>query len=216
MERVVTALLELSLPMAAVIALLLAAGPLLGRRFAAKWRWWAWLLLAVRLLVPVEISLPQPVLTLPQPQAEITYTLPQKAEPILPGERFSETPLQVLPGGEEALPSAQRPYEQLAQDTPQPVQTPQAAQAASTTATVKGGWLRLRAQPSFDAVTITSYYSGTVVTVLGTSGKWYQVTTPDGRSGYMYGDYLTVNTGSSGGGTPSGSWENIWLMESCL
>ena len=38
MERVVTALLELSLPMAAVIALLLAAGPLLGRRFAAKWR----------------------------------------------------------------------------------------------------------------------------------------------------------------------------------
>ena len=117
MERVVTALLELSLPMAAVIALLLAAGPLLGRRFAAKWRWWAWLLLAVRLLVPVEISLPQPVLTLPQPQAEITYTLPQKAEPILPGERFSETPLQVLPGGEEALPSAQRPYEQLAQDT---------------------------------------------------------------------------------------------------
>ena len=101
MERVVTALLELSLPMAAVIALLLAAGPLLGRRFAAKWRWWAWLLLAVRLLVPVEISLPQPVLTLPQPQAEITYTLPQKAAPILPGERFSETPLQVLPGGEE-------------------------------------------------------------------------------------------------------------------
>ena len=101
MERIVTALLELSLPMAAVLALLLAAGPLLGRRFAAKWRWWAWLLLAVRLLVPVEISLPQPVLTLPQPQAEITYTLPQKAEPVLPGGSVSETPLQVLPGGGE-------------------------------------------------------------------------------------------------------------------
>ncbi|MGN1019846.1 MAG: SH3 domain-containing protein [Aristaeellaceae bacterium] len=85
-----------------------------------------------------------------------------------------------------------------------PVQT---AQAATTTATVKGGWLRLRAQPSFDAVTITSYYTGTVVTVLGSSGKWYQVTTPDGRSGYMYGDYLTVNSSSSGGS--SGSWENI-------
>ena len=84
----------------------------------------------------------------------------------------------------------------------------QAAQAAPTTATVKGGWLRLRAQPSFDAVTITSYYTGTVVTVLGTSGKWYQVTAPDGRSGYMYGDYLTVNSSSSGG-APSGSWENI-------
>ncbi|MGN0746524.1 MAG: SH3 domain-containing protein, partial [Aristaeellaceae bacterium] len=78
----------------------------------------------------------------------------------------------------------------------------------STTATVKGGWLRLRAQPSFDATTITSYYTGTVVTVLGSSGKWFQVTTPDGRSGYMYSDYLTVNSASSGSGS-SGGWENI-------
>ncbi|MGN0779708.1 MAG: SH3 domain-containing protein [Aristaeellaceae bacterium] len=83
-----------------------------------------------------------------------------------------------------------------------------AAQAASTTATIKGGWLRLRAEPSFDAVTITSYRTGTVVTVLGSQGKWYQVTTPDGRSGYMYGDYLTIGTSSSGSGT-NGTWENI-------
>lgn len=81
------------------------------------------------------------------------------------------------------------------------------AQAASTTATVKGGWLRLRAEASFDAETITSYYTGTVVTVLGSTGKWYWVTAPDGRSGYMYGDYLTIN--SSGSGTSSGGYQNI-------
>ena len=73
MERLMTALLELTLPMALVIAVLLAAGPLLGRRFTAKWRYWAWLLIAVRLLLPVGITLPQPVVTLPQPRGEITY-----------------------------------------------------------------------------------------------------------------------------------------------
>ena len=73
MERLMTALLELSLPMAVVIAVLLAAGPLLGRRFTAKWRYWAWLFIAVRLLLPVGIPLPQPVIILPQPQGEITY-----------------------------------------------------------------------------------------------------------------------------------------------
>lgn len=81
-----------------------------------------------------------------------------------------------------------------------PAQNAQAA--ADTTATVKGGWLRLRSGASFKATTITSYYTGTVVNILGTSGAWYHVTTPDGRTGYMHGDYLTL------GGKPSGN-ENI-------
>ena len=95
MERLMTALLELSLPMAAVIAVLLAAGPLLGRRFTAKWRYWAWLFIAVRLLLPVGIPLPQPVIILPQPQGEITY-------PVRAGETTAPTPagdpILVLPG----------------------------------------------------------------------------------------------------------------------
>ena len=41
MERWMTSLLELTLPMTLVIALLLAAGPVLGRRFTARWRYWA-------------------------------------------------------------------------------------------------------------------------------------------------------------------------------
>lgn len=74
------------------------------------------------------------------------------------------------------------------------------ANAASTTATVKGGWLRLRALPNFDATTLASYYTGTVMTVLGTVGDWYHVTAPDGYSGYMYGKYLNVSGSSSSGG----------------
>ena len=77
---------------------------------------------------------------------------------------------------------------------------PLAAQAASyATATVKGGWLRLRAEPSYWAETISAYYTGTNVTILGGSGSWYHVSTPDGKTGYMHSDYLTI-TGSITGG----------------
>ena len=51
-------LAEITLTMSAVILLLLALGPLLSRRYAALWRYWAWLAVAVRLLIPVNISLP--------------------------------------------------------------------------------------------------------------------------------------------------------------
>jgi len=74
------------------------------------------------------------------------------------------------------------------------------AQAASyATATVKGGWLRLRAEASYKAETISAYYTGTNVTILGGSGEWYYVATPDGKQGYMHSDYLTI-TGSITGG----------------
>ncbi len=80
------------------------------------------------------------------------------------------------------------------------------AQAATTssyaTAVVKGGWLRLRAQPSMNSATISAYYTGTVVTILGGSGSWYYVSAPDGNVGYMSSSYLTV-TGSITGGQVS-------------
>ena len=74
--------------------------------------------------------------------------------------------------------------------------------ALADTATVKGGWLVLRAAPSFNGAILASYPSGTVVTLNGQNGSWYAVTAPDGMSGYMLGDYLQiagVSTGSSGG-----------------
>ncbi|MBR4458595.1 MAG: SH3 domain-containing protein [Clostridia bacterium] len=71
---------------------------------------------------------------------------------------------------------------------------------ADTTAYVIGGWLRLRATPSFDSATIGSFYTGTAVTVLGVSGSWYNVRTPNNTTGYMYSAYLSFNPP----GTPSG------------
>ncbi len=73
--------------------------------------------------------------------------------------------------------------------------------AMADTATVKGGWLVLRAAPSFSGTVLASYPSGTVVTLNGQNGSWYAVTAPDGMNGYMLGDYLQITgTSNSGGG----------------
>ncbi len=73
------------------------------------------------------------------------------------------------------------------------------AQAAQY-GTVRGGWLRLRSDPSYGAYNVIgSYRTGTVVTILGEYGGWYHVTTPDGKTGYMVKTYITL----SGGYTPT-------------
>lgn len=76
---------------------------------------------------------------------------------------------------------------------------PSARAEAYATAVVKGGWLRLREGASAASKTISAYYTGTTVTILGGSGNWYQVRTPDGKTGYMSATYLTI-TGSITGG----------------
>lgn len=62
-------LAEVTLTMSAVILLLLALGPVLARQYKIRWRYWAWLAVAVRLVIPVNFSLPNApvVLTPPDP-----------------------------------------------------------------------------------------------------------------------------------------------------
>ena len=75
---------------------------------------------------------------------------------------------------------------------------PLGAASADTTGTVKGGWLILRASPSFSGSILASYPSGTVVRIVSQVGSWYEVYTPDNMNGYMYGDYLQISSGSGG------------------
>lgn len=72
-----------------------------------------------------------------------------------------------------------------------------AAMAATKKGTVFGGWLLLRQTPSYSGAVISSYPSGTVVSITGQSGAWYAVTAPDGLSGYMRSSYLKVSGGGS-------------------
>ena len=45
--------LSVSLSTGALILLLMLLSPLLEKKYAAKWKYWIWILLAVRLLIPV-------------------------------------------------------------------------------------------------------------------------------------------------------------------
>ena len=60
-------LAEITLTMSAVILLLLLLGPILARRYAIRWRYWAWLAVAVRLLIPFNFSLPEAPVQLETP-----------------------------------------------------------------------------------------------------------------------------------------------------
>ena len=76
---------------------------------------------------------------------------------------------------------------------------PLTAALADQTGTEVGGWLILRGGPSFNSTIISSYPSGTVVTITGQTGSWYSVRTPDGLTGYMNSAYLKVSGGGGGG-----------------
>ena len=82
---------------------------------------------------------------------------------------------------------------------------PCAGARAEQTGIVRGGWLILRAAPSFGGTIKSSYPSGTKVKISGKTGSWYAVTTPDGLTGYMLGDYLQVSGGGGGGSVPDGT-----------
>ena len=60
-------LFEVSLTMGAVTALLLVLSPVWKRRFRPQWRCWAWLLVALRLAVPFNVSLPRAPVVLEAP-----------------------------------------------------------------------------------------------------------------------------------------------------
>lgn len=69
-------LAEITLTMSAVILLLLLLGPILARRYAIRWRYWAWLAVAVRLLIPFNFSLPEAPVQLETPPDRVVYTAP--------------------------------------------------------------------------------------------------------------------------------------------
>ena len=62
MREFLSGLFEVSLTMGAVTALLLILSPVWKRRFRPQWRCWAWLLVALRLAVPFNVSLPRALL----------------------------------------------------------------------------------------------------------------------------------------------------------
>lgn len=86
LESLLRNILEISLSMAAVIALLFLLRPLFKKYYRAKWMFWVWLLLAVRLIVPFTFTLPNAPVRIPQPSLSLFYEPPQSVAPPAPVE----------------------------------------------------------------------------------------------------------------------------------
>ncbi len=91
-------LFEVSLTMGAVTALLLALSPVWKRRFRPQWRYWAWLLVALRLAVPLNIPLPQAPVTLEAPApVELSAAWVDEWAEGFRGVEFAARPAEDLP-----------------------------------------------------------------------------------------------------------------------
>lgn len=94
--------------------------------------------------------------------------------------------------------------------TPKPTATPAPATSSATvstgakTGTINGDYVRFRSGPSTSNSIIASYNKGKEVTITGTQGEWTACTI-DGKSGYVFSQYVTANTASGSGGSGAGS-----------
>lgn len=72
---------------------------------------------------------------------------------------------------------------------------------AESTASIVGGRLYMRQLPSFEGKVLAVYNSGTQVTVKDTTDpSWFLCVGPDGKTGYMFAQYLKIHGGGEGGG----------------
>lgn len=76
LNYVMTTFIEITLSTSVIIALFWMLRPLVGKKYVAKWRYWLWLLLAFRLLLPVNISLPEAPIQITAPTGNLINNIP--------------------------------------------------------------------------------------------------------------------------------------------
>ncbi|MEG1639489.1 MAG: M56 family metallopeptidase, partial [Ruthenibacterium sp.] len=129
MTGILQAFLQISIPVSVIIAVLALLHPFLRKRYAAKWRYWAWLLLALRLLLPFHFDLPANA-----PIAPIQMQVPNRVI-------YTYTPPAVLPETQMTQPQTPNnvaPDSLVAPETP--VQMP-APRQISLVSLAGIGWL---------------------------------------------------------------------------
>jgi len=91
--------IKISLTTSAIIAVLLLLLPLLHKSYTAKWRYFAWLILAVRLLIPFSPSLPQTPIEITPASQNIEFKVPmqQTAVPAPPVSQEITQNLETAP-----------------------------------------------------------------------------------------------------------------------
>lgn len=67
--------LEISLAVSLIILLFVFLAPLLNKRYAAKWKYWIWIILALRLLIPLGQTESEPLLVIDMPRQITTLVM---------------------------------------------------------------------------------------------------------------------------------------------
>ncbi len=67
-------IIEITLTTSVIIAVLLLISPLLNKKYTAKWRYFLWIILAVRLVIPVNFTLPDPPLVIESRAMQTMFT----------------------------------------------------------------------------------------------------------------------------------------------
>ncbi|MCI8373881.1 MAG: hypothetical protein HFI29_00355 [Lachnospiraceae bacterium] len=78
--------LEISLSVSLIVAVLLIFSPLLNRRYASKWNYWIWIFLALRLVIPFHLIQGQSVTALFQRKSPSTFGSKETSPDIAPDE----------------------------------------------------------------------------------------------------------------------------------
>lgn len=76
LDALFSGVIEVSLGVSVLITVLLLLSPLLRKTYTVNWRYWVWLMLAVRLLLPFNLSLPRPPINITMPHHRIAYQSP--------------------------------------------------------------------------------------------------------------------------------------------
>ena len=84
MTTFINSLLSVTAGASLLIIVVLALSALLGKRYSAKWRYFAWLFIAIRLIVPFEIPVDASIFTfsVPEESTYVSYTPEQNKTPV--------------------------------------------------------------------------------------------------------------------------------------
>ena len=78
----ISTLLEISLSTSVVVLLVLILNSFIDKRYMAKGKYILWLILAVRLIIPVNITLPKAPVTVTVPERTVVFTAPVSSVPV--------------------------------------------------------------------------------------------------------------------------------------
>lgn len=98
LEKIFLTVAEISLTCGAAIAAIMLISKFTEKRFSAKWRYWIWLIIALRLVIPFNFTLPKAPVRIEPPKKEMvfTYSAPEDRRGItentavLEGEKTAE------------------------------------------------------------------------------------------------------------------------------